>query len=453
MLVQHNGHAIKKDNLIELVWPDAVVEENNLNQYVWALRKALDDGEGSTYIETVRKYGYRFVGDVRETTDETSRMFVYRNSRTRMLVREEKVEEATAMPDPLVVSRRNPRAWRLIGAAIAVALVAVLAAAVTRALYAPTVKPAEVGTLNLDPAVYDGYQAGRAAWNKRTSAGLFESVERYEKAIEKDPRFALAYVGIADSYAFDIGNWKKAEALAMKAIEIDPRLAEPHATIGFIRTFWEWKGEEGEREFKQAIKLNPNYATAHQWYAIHLAVSGRPVEAEVEMSRALRLEPQSPVMLADMGQVLYFNRKYDDAVGLCEKALSIDSTFINAHQYLADIYMAKGLPEKALQEFVMVKKTEGTSAFPLDGNKLRKAIRSGGLRGFWKAMLVERPDQYEMARYYARLGQKEKTIQGLEKALGKRDFRIVFASADPIFDEFRGEPEFALLIKHIGVAK
>ena len=321
VLVQHNGHAVKKDDLIEMVWPDAVVEENNLNQYVSALRKVLDNGgQGEGYIETVRRHGYRFTGDVRETRDEANALLVYKHSRTHVLLREEQVEEASAVTSSVVESRRaGTPSRRLVVGFFAVVVVALLATLVTLGFYLPTTRSAarvapDAKHHTENAAAQQDYLAGRAAWNKRTAAGLFASTEDFERAIEKDPQFALAYDGLADSYAFDAVNWRKAETLAKKALEIDPGLAEPHATLGFVRTFWEWNRDDGEREFREAIKLNPKYATAYQWYAMHLAVTGRLLEAEIAMSRAVELEPQSPVMLADMGQIFYFNHKHDQAI-------------------------------------------------------------------------------------------------------------------------------------------
>jgi DNA-binding winged helix-turn-helix (wHTH) protein/Tfp pilus assembly protein PilF len=457
MLVQRNGHAVKKDDLIEMLWPDAVVEENNLNQYVSALRKVLKEAEpGQQYIETVPRYGYRFTADVRETSDETNAVLMYRHSRSQVAVREEQIEEAVT--SSFVDSNGRGKQMRhLTVAAGAIVVVAVLtivftaghlltssssARAVPKAVLHPETSPAR-----------QEYLAGRAAWNQRTSAGLFESIEHFERAIEKDPQFALAYNGLADAYAFDIRDWKKAESMANKALEIDPRLGEPHATIGFIRTFWEWNRDAAEREFEQAIKLNPQYATAHQWYAIHLVVTGRPIEAEVEMSKAVELEPASAVMLADMGQIFYFNEKYDEAIGACRKAISIDPGFFNAHQYLFEIYMAKGLANEALQELLILERTAGTSRIHLDADEMIKTTRSKGLRGIWKAMLIYRvSDDYEMARYYARLGENNKAIKRLQQALEKRDFRIPFVNADPVFDKIRSQPEFEQIIKRIGLA-
>lgn len=462
MLVQRNGHAVKKNDLIEMLWPDAVVEENNLNQYVSALRKILNDGgPGERYIETVRRYGYRFISDVRETRDEAKAVLVYKQSRTHVVLKGEQVEEISAVAGPAVNARVTSRTTRrLFVGSFAVVGVVLLSSLVTLGLYfagetrARRIAP-ESTHHSENPAARQEYLAGRAAWNKRTSAGIFESIEHFERAIEQDPQSALALNGLADSYAFDAVNWRKSETLATRALELDPSLAEPHATLGFIRTFWEWNKQEGERELEEAIRLNPNYATARQWYAMHLVVTGRAQEAEVEMARALEIEPQSPVMLADMGQVLYFNHKYDEAIKFCQKALSIDPGFFNAHQYLYEIYTAKGLSDGALQEFLTLDKTSGVARAPIDPEKLTRAYRTGGKRAMWTTVLLTLrqhfPDEFESARYYSRLEEKTKALHFLQLAIARHDFRSAFVIADPAFDNVHSGPEFALLVKRIGL--
>ncbi|MGH9800790.1 MAG: hypothetical protein ACRD82_10530, partial [Blastocatellia bacterium] len=155
---------------------------------------------------------------------------------------------------------------------------------------------------------YEAYLKGRLFWNDRSHKGLRESFLHFEHAIRKDQRFALGYAGLASAYAFDNQLWPQAAEMARKALEIDPTLAEPHATIGFVRMFWEWNWLDAEEEFKQALALNPNFATAHHWYAIFLAVYGGNSTSVVlgveRMKEALALDRFSPVINADLGQML-----------------------------------------------------------------------------------------------------------------------------------------------------
>jgi DNA-binding winged helix-turn-helix (wHTH) protein len=462
ILVQNHGHAVTKKQLIETLWPDSFVEESNLNHYISIVRKALGDGtNGERYIETLPKFGYRFAGDVRETNGQTESLLVHRHTRTRVVVKEEQLER-TVTKTALVGSdkRSSTRRRRRIAEAF-VALIVILATIlIARGFYLRRVARAERAALmarehTLNHAAYEEYLAGRSQWNKRNAAGLFQSIQHFQKAIEEDPNFSLGYAGLADAYAFDLVHWHEAEQLANKALQIEPVLAEPHATLGFIHSFWEWKRKDAEAEFKEAIELNPNYATAHQWYAVHLATTRRLPEAETEMKRALELEPNSPVMNADMGQIFYFDRRYDEAFEACRKALALDPDFFNAHEYLIHIYEAKGLYDDAIQEVLVVDSLPGVAKFPFTEGAVTKAYRSQGIKGYWKEAALEMENRYdsvyEVGQYYAQLGDREKALHWLEQAVAERGLAVNFAYVDPAFDNVRNDPKYWQLIDHLGL--
>ncbi|MGH9853636.1 MAG: winged helix-turn-helix domain-containing tetratricopeptide repeat protein, partial [Blastocatellia bacterium] len=202
---------------------------------------------------------------------------------------------------------------------------------------------------------FEAYLKGRSYWNNRSHEGLYQSMLYFEQAIEKDPRFALGYAGLASAYAFDGTRWPSVENVARQALELDPTLAEPHAMLGFVRLFWERNWAEADKEFKLAVTLDPTYATGRHWHALYFAImAGNTPGAAVaidRMKQALELEPFSPVLNADLGQVLYFARHYDEALAACQKALALDPDFINAHVYLYDIYSKKGLYDEAVEKF------------------------------------------------------------------------------------------------------
>ncbi len=185
------------------------------------------------------------------------------------------------------------------------------------------------------------YVKGRYEWNKRNFAGMVEAERLFRNAIEKDPNFTLAYVGLADRIATN-ADAAESWTLIAKALELDPNLAEAYATNGFLLTFHEWNWQDAEVHFKKSIELNPGYATAHHWYATLLAIQGRTDEAKSEMRRALEINPMSYNFLADLGQLHYFAREYDKAEEYCRKALEIYPDFQFAHQYLFDIYLLTG---------------------------------------------------------------------------------------------------------------
>jgi tetratricopeptide (TPR) repeat protein len=220
--------------------------------------------------------------------------------------------------------------------------------------------------------------------------------------------------------------------------------------------FWEWNLAEAEREFNRAIALDPTYATAHHWQAIYLAIlagdSNGAVIAITKMQQALELEPLSPVINADLGQVFYFARRYDEAIAACQKALAIDPDFINAHFYLYDIYTQKEMYGEAIEEFFRVAQRPGEIS-PQAMNALRNAYETEGIRGFWKErikVLNRHPlDEYRLARYYARLGEKDRAIEWLEKAYESRAFVFIYAKADPVFEELQPDARFQNLMRRL----
>ena len=166
----------------------------------------------------------------------------------------------------------------------------------------------------VDPEVYDLCLLGRYFWNKRTTAGLAKSLEYFQQAIQRDPNYAPAYAGLADSYVIlpsyngvdPEDNFRKADAAASRAIELDERLADAHAARAFIAlNYWKTRSQESEREFHRSLELNPNYATAHHWFAFYLVMVGEMNEAIAEIERARQLDPLSPIINADSGQLFY----------------------------------------------------------------------------------------------------------------------------------------------------
>src|SRR6266849_6574705 len=195
---------------------------------------------------------------------------------------------------------------------------------------------------------HEAYLKGRHCWNQRTEEGLNQSIGFYTEAISNDPGYALAYSGLADSYAL-LGSRRlggvpprelmvKAKDAASKALHLDQTLDEAHTALAFVRfqSDWDWAG--AEREFRSAIDLNPNSATSRYRYAMYLATMSRVWEAMLEMKRAQELDPLSPIILTARGRLLHFQRKYDDAIEYHRKALAIDPSFVEAHFNLGMIY-------------------------------------------------------------------------------------------------------------------
>ena len=191
-----------------------------------------------------------------------------------------------------------------------------------------SLNPREEGALKntkvVNPEAYVSYLKGRYFWNKRTAEGLTKAIEYFNEAIAKDPTYGQAYAGLADSYAV-LGNsdfavlssrdaYTKAKAAATKALELDNSLGEAHTSLAFCLGHFEWRWDAAEEEYQQAIALNPGYPTAHQWYALQLSLLGRFDEAIAEMKKAESLDPLSLVISADVADVLFAARRYDESI-------------------------------------------------------------------------------------------------------------------------------------------
>jgi tetratricopeptide (TPR) repeat protein len=200
------------------------------------------------------------------------------------------------------------------------------------------------------------YLKGRFFWNKRTEVVLKKALEFFQRALNVDPLYALAYAGLADCYIMlcEYGllasedSYPNGKAAALKALELDESLAEAHTSLGLITMLYDWDLAAAEKGFKRAIELNPNYATAHQWYAVHLAVSGRFDEAFAQIRQAQELDPLSPIISVNVARIHYFARQYDEALRCCRTILETEPTFGVAHKIMGLAYEQKGMSEEAL---------------------------------------------------------------------------------------------------------
>lgn len=223
---------------------------------------------------------------------------------------------------------------------------------------------------------YQLYLKGRYFWNKRTGAGLQQGLEYFNKAIDVDPTYALAYAGLADAHA--LLAWQdelrqtefvpKAKAAAIKALETDEGLGEAHASLGFLEFWYEWDFAGAESEYRRAIELKPNYATAHHWYGEFLVLMGRPDEGFKELKLAQQADPLSLIINADIGKMFFFTRQADQAIEQLQKTLEMDAQFPNSRLFLAMAYNQKGMREQAIAE-------------------LQKQASAPGSRTIFKAML------------------------------------------------------------------
>jgi eukaryotic-like serine/threonine-protein kinase len=315
---------------------------------------------------------------------------------------------------------------------------------------------------------YQFYLRGRYFWNKRTSDGIKQAIEHFQQSVERDPNFALGYVGLADSYtgltfynfAAPHEAMPKAKESAIKALTLDDTLAEAHATLAHILINYDWNSSAAEKEFKRSIELNPEYATAHQWYAIHfLTATGRLEEAVQEMKKALELDPASLVMNTFMGATLSYTGRYDEAIDQCRKTIQMDPNFAVAHWHLGLAYEQKQLLDKAIEEFRKAISLSGGS--PLMKAALARAYAKAQKTHEANEMLNELNElakrqyasAYELATIYVALGNNEEAFQLLAKAYAEHSFHLVNLNVSPHFKSVRSDPRFQDLVQRLGLSK
>ncbi|HVF48159.1 MAG TPA: winged helix-turn-helix domain-containing protein [Pyrinomonadaceae bacterium] len=448
VLVESSGHTLEKAELLDKVWADAFVEEGSLNRNISTLRRVLgDDFHKPRFIKTVPKRGYRFEGDIREFVEEEETLVVEKRTNYRIAFHEETRTQSRGKAKVNISSRRFAVAAAAAFALLSLGLVLALDLAKSEeaSFLVSAMSDANSGTKNEE--ALELYKKGRELWQNRSVEGLHQATSHLERAVALDPQFALAHAALADAYAFDVQDWRKAETEANEAIRLDPGLGQPHATIGFVRMFWEWKLREAEPHFQKAIRLSPDYATAHQWYSLNLAAMARGGEALAEMKRALELEPSSVAINADLCQVLNFSRKYDQAISQCRKTLEMDPNFLNARLYLYEAYTAKGMYAEAVNEYLRADEVNmGTLALPAHIENLKTAFAAGGIRAFWRARIemLKKPlptDAYAIARYHLRLGEHDEAIRYFRHAYENHDFGFVFL-ADPAHSDLLQDPRY-----------
>jgi eukaryotic-like serine/threonine-protein kinase len=314
---------------------------------------------------------------------------------------------------------------------------------------------------------YQFYLRGRYFWNKRTSDGIKQAIEHFQQSIERDPNFALGYVGLADSYlgltfynfAAPHEAMPKAKESAIKALELDDTLAEAHTSLAHVLTNYDWNWPAAEKEFKRGIELKPDYATAHQWYAIHyLTATGRLREALQEMKKALELEPASLVMNTFMGATLYYAGRSDEAIDQCRRTIEMDPNFAVAHWHLGLAYEQKQLLEAATEEFKKAISLSGGS--PLMKAALGRAYAESQKKNEANEMLSELNElasqqyasAYEIATIYVALGNNEQAFQLLETAYAEHSFHLVNLNVSPQFKSVRSDPRFQNLAQRLGLS-
>jgi len=314
-----------------------------------------------------------------------------------------------------------------------------------------------------DSEAYQLYLRGRYLWNKRTEDGFTRGLDYFKQALTKDPRYALAYAGIADCYNL-LGIWgamapheamPKVKQAALAAIAIDNTLAEAHTSLAFVHWVYDWDWAAAGREFEEALRLDPSYATAHDWYAYYLASIGRFDEALAHVKRAQTIEPVSISIATDVGELYYWARQYDRAVEQLRSVLQIEPEFPMARNILGLTYLKTGDLARGVEELEAARRL---SPGPRTISTLAYGYGAAGAREQAKKTLDELRDlskerytsAFARAVAYVGSGDSEQALSELEVAFVERSDTMAVLRVYPVLDGLRNEPRFKDLLARVG---
>jgi len=318
-------------------------------------------------------------------------------------------------------------------------------------------------TRPVSPEAHEAYLKGRYYWNLRTEEGLKKSIRHFQVAIEKDPGYALAYAGLADSYVV-LAEWAlmaskeafpRAKAAALKALEMDETLAEAHVSLGAVRSDHDWDWVGADKEYKRGIELNPGYATGHQWYAEYLSAMGRHNEAIAEIKRAQELDPLSLMINAVGGYVFIYARRYDEAIAQCRRTLELNAGFYPAHLYLGWAYQGQKLYGQAISEYqkaIALEEDNPTLAEGLAWCYAASGKRTEALKIISTLNALSRRkyvSPYGMAEIYVALGDFDQGLAWLERAYEEHSWELAFLKVSPVFDPLRSDARFKDLVRRM----
>ncbi|HEY7028913.1 MAG TPA: protein kinase [Gemmatimonadales bacterium] len=315
-----------------------------------------------------------------------------------------------------------------------------------------------------DIEAYSAYLKGRHFWNRRSETDLRKGLEFFQQAMARDPNYALAHAGIADSYAIlgfycmmpPMEAFPAAKAAALKALEIDPTLAEPHPTLAYCAMYHDWDWAEAEREFRTAIELNPGYSTAHQWYGNFMAVMGRREECVAEFEQAVGLDPLSGLKISAVGWGYYFGRQWTESIAQCSRALELDPNLAVAHWWLGQALVQVGEFDRAIAELEEGAHLSNRNSVGLGvlGNCLARAGQHSRAREILKELYaLEREryvSSYDIASVLAGLGEIDVALDRLERGFKERTHWMALLKVDPHMDPLREHPRFKRLHESLG---
>ena len=311
-----------------------------------------------------------------------------------------------------------------------------------------------------DLEAYTLYLKGRQLWNRRTEESLKLGLRHFERALERDPRYGMAHIGVADSYSIlgfytalpPTEAFPKAKAASLRALELDPRLSEARPTLAYVSMYHDWDWKAAEDQFRMAIKANPGYATAHQWYGNFLAVLLRFDESLAEFGKAVELDPLSPLKGAALGWGYYFAGRYQESIAQCRRALELDPQLAVTHLWLGLASEGAGAIDDALKAF-----EEGVRLAPnepLGLAYLAHGLAQAGRTDQARRRLRELQDlsgrryvsSYDLAIICTGLGDTQQALDLLEQGYRERTHWMALLQVDPRLAPLRGHPRFDRLL-------
>jgi DNA-binding winged helix-turn-helix (wHTH) protein/tetratricopeptide (TPR) repeat protein len=431
-LIEHPGDVLTKNALLDRIWPEGYVDEANLAQNVYVLRKMLRLRWNLEVIETIPRRGYRFTAPVRRRCDVP-------------------LAEPTAIPAAIAPAPRR-YIWRGVAAA---ALAVVLVAGLAFGLSGPrrvSARPA----LSVPGARL--YQMGRHYWNLRTRDGIGKSLTYFSRVIASDPRDARGYAALASANAimgdYEFGPshpavyYARARAYAQKALALDPSSGEAYAVLGMIssqthaHSFGDLKN--GLAQLQHAIELDPSNGPAHEWYGVALLASGRVNDAYGELQRSAQLDPLSVATTAWLGQAAYLNRHYDDAITYSHETLDLSPQRYDAFGTLGLAYEARGDDAQALAAFnrmgdaCTMCRAEAAALLANLYAKTNHLVQAQAELSIARAHAKD-VEPADLALAFAALGQRRVALSVLRRERG--DYMAAQIANDPRFDALRSDAQ------------
>ena len=310
---------------------------------------------------------------------------------------------------------------------------------------------------------YQWYLRGRFYWNRYTEDGFRKSIEYFKQAIEKDPNYALAYSGLADtysllgdfSYALPKEAFAQARSYAEKALALDDALASAHLSLGIVKLFYDWDLPGAEKELRRAKEDEPNNAQGYHFYGHYLELAGRLEDAIAETKRGVDLDPTNLILTNEFAWAYYLSHRFDEAIALYKKNLEADPNFIYSAYQLAQCYQFKGMYKEARDELARIQKIDNWYWIPVeiacvDALTGKRSEAEKAIVELKERSTREYIDESVIAYIYVALGDKDQAFAWLEKAYESRAGNLPWIIVEPKYDPLRSDPRFAQLLRRMG---